>query len=176
MKLMDSENGWLCKQVYAKEKRKAEKRGTTQAHARLMTGAENLDALAEHDFMKHWKEVMKELAPIFKHIHKEISKHDKEVAAAAAAERKTARAEDRVGIEDKLVVEAGHRARKEDKGEDKLCATMCLRKSQKANISMDYLPAVKVATKAHFLDFLKVGKQMGQVVNMKMQQLMHDPF
>ena len=90
MKLMDTENGWLHKQVHAKEKRKAEKQGTTQAHARLMTGAENLDALAEHDFMKHWKEVMKELAPIFKYICKEISEHDKKVVVAAAAARKTA--------------------------------------------------------------------------------------
>ena len=40
-------------------------------------------------FMKHWKEVMKELAPIFKHIPKEINKHDKKVAAAAVAARKT---------------------------------------------------------------------------------------
>jgi len=90
MKLMDTENGRLRKQVHAKEKRKAEKRGTAQGHARLMTGAENLDALAEHDFMKHWKEVMKELAPIFKRIRKEINEHDKKIAAAAAAARKTA--------------------------------------------------------------------------------------
>jgi hypothetical protein len=89
MKLMDSENGRLRKQVFAKEKRKVEKRVTSQAHARLMTGDENLDALAEHDFKKHWKEVMKELAPIFKCIRKKITEHDKEVAVAAAAARKT---------------------------------------------------------------------------------------
>ncbi len=95
MTLMDSENGRLCKQVYAKEKKKAEKKGTTQAHARLMTGAENLDALAEKDFMKHWKEVVKELAPTFKRIRKEISDHNKAVAAAdrlvAAAIRRATR-------------------------------------------------------------------------------------
>ena len=87
MKLMDTENGRLCKQVHAKEKRKAKKWGTAQGHARLMTGAKNLNALAEHDFMKHWKEVMKELALIFKCICKEINKHDKKIAAAV---RKTA--------------------------------------------------------------------------------------
>jgi len=87
---MDTENGWLHKQVYAKEMRKAKKQGTTQAHAHLMTDAKNLDALAEHDFMKHWKEVIKELAPICKHICKEISEHDKKVAVAVAAARKTA--------------------------------------------------------------------------------------
>ena len=86
------------------------------------------------------------------------------------------RAENRVGIKDELVVEVGHRARGEDEGEDELCIVMCLRKSQKANTLMDYLPAVKVATKACFLDFLKLGKKMSPVVNMKMQHLMHDPF
>ena len=63
-------------------------------------------------------------------------------------------AEDGVGVEDELVVEAGHRARAEDEGEDEVCTVMCLRKSWKANILMDYLPAVKVATKACLLDFL----------------------
>ena len=43
-----------------------EKKETTQVHACLMTGEENLDALAEKDFMKQWKEVVKEMAPIFK--------------------------------------------------------------------------------------------------------------
>jgi hypothetical protein len=33
-----------------------------------MTGTENLDALAEKDFARNWKEVMKELQPIFKQI------------------------------------------------------------------------------------------------------------
>ncbi|KAM6489623.1 hypothetical protein JOM56_014945 [Amanita muscaria] len=94
MKLMDYENGRLRKQVHAKEKRKAEKKGTTQAHARLMTGAENLNALAEQDFMKRWKEVMKELAPIFKRIRKEISDDSK---AAAAAVKKAARGRGRGG-------------------------------------------------------------------------------
>ena len=47
-----------------KEKQKAKKKGTTQAHAHLMTGTENLNALAEKDFMKYWKDMMKELAPI----------------------------------------------------------------------------------------------------------------
>src|ERR1700733_9725321 len=73
MKLMDTKNGWLHKQVHAKEKKKAEKRTTAQGHARLITGAKNLDALAESDFMKQWKGVMKELAPIFKQICKKIS-------------------------------------------------------------------------------------------------------
>ena len=66
MTLMDLENGYLRKQAFAKEKKKMEKKETTQAHARLMTGEENLDALAEKDFMKQWKEVVKEMAPIFK--------------------------------------------------------------------------------------------------------------
>ena len=81
-----------------------------------------------------------------------------------------------MGIEDELVVEAGHRARGEDEGKDEVCTVVCLRKSQKVNILMDYHPAVKVATKACLLDFLKVGKKMSPVVNMKMQHLMHDPF
>jgi hypothetical protein len=89
MKLMDSENGRLRKQVHAKEKRRAEKKGTTQAHARLMTGTENLDALAEKDFMKIWKDVMKELGPRLKQIRKEISDHSK---AAAEANRRAAAA------------------------------------------------------------------------------------
>ena len=38
MKLMDSENGHLCKEAYAKQKNKTEKREMTQAHAYLMTG------------------------------------------------------------------------------------------------------------------------------------------
>lgn len=112
MKLMDTENGRLRKQVHAKEKRKAEKRGTAQGHARLMTGAENLDALAEHDFMKHWKEVMKELAPIFKRIRKEINEHDKKIAAAAAAARKTARGRGRGGRRGR----AGGRSRAQGQG------------------------------------------------------------
>ena len=59
MKLMDSENRCLHKQVYAKQSKKAEKKEMTQAHACLMTAAKNLDALAKKDFMKYWKEVMK---------------------------------------------------------------------------------------------------------------------
>ena len=172
MKLMDTENGQLCKQVHAKEKRKAEKQGTVQGHARLMTGTENLDALAEHNFMKHWKEVMKELEPIFKHIRKEINEHDKKVVAAAQQQGRLHEVEDRVGVEDKLVVEAGHRAR----GEDEVCTVMCLRKSWRVNILMDYLPAIKVATKACLLDFLKVGKKMSPMVKKKKQHLMHDHF
>ena len=65
MKLMDS------------EKKRMEKKETTQAHARLMTSKENLDALAEKDFRKHWKEVVKELTPIFKQIRDEIDKKNK---------------------------------------------------------------------------------------------------
>jgi hypothetical protein len=68
MKLMDSENGRLQKCAFAKEKKKLEKKETTQGHACLMTGEENLDVLAEKDFMKHWKKVTKELAPVFKQI------------------------------------------------------------------------------------------------------------
>jgi hypothetical protein len=91
MTLMDSENGRLRKQVHAKETKKAEKKSTTQAHARLMTGAENLDALAEKDFMKHWKDVMKELAPTLKRIRRDITDHYKSIAAAAAAAKRAAR-------------------------------------------------------------------------------------
>jgi hypothetical protein len=68
MKLMDAENGQLCQRAYAKEKRKMEKKELTQAYAHLMTSEENLDALTQKDFMKHWKEVMKELAPKFKQL------------------------------------------------------------------------------------------------------------
>ena len=95
MTLMDMENGRLRKRAYAKEKKKAEKKETTQAHARLMTGTENLDALAEKDFMKQWKEVAKELVPIFKRIRKEIGDHDKSIAQAAKDVDKARKAEER---------------------------------------------------------------------------------
>ncbi|KAM6500228.1 hypothetical protein JOM56_003242 [Amanita muscaria] len=87
MKLMDSENGRLRKRAFAKEKKKTEKRETTQAHARLMTGTENLDALAEKDFKRHWKEVVKELGPIFKRIRKEISDHYKDIVDSDKAKK-----------------------------------------------------------------------------------------
>lgn len=95
MTLMDAENGRLRKRAYAKEKKKAERKETTQAHARLMTSAENLDALAKNDFLKHWKEVVKELGPIFKQIRKEISEHEKGVAKAARDADKARKAEER---------------------------------------------------------------------------------
>ena len=41
-----------------------------------MTGEKNLDALAEKNFMKHWKEVVKELVPTFKQIQSKISDHN----------------------------------------------------------------------------------------------------
>jgi hypothetical protein len=97
MKLMDSENGRLRKQVHGKERRKTEKKSTTQAHARLMTGAENLDALAESDFMKHWKVLVKELAPVLKRIRKKITDHEKAIAAAAAASKRVTRGRGRGG-------------------------------------------------------------------------------
>jgi hypothetical protein len=68
MKLIDPENGQLHQHAYAKEKRKMEKKELTQAPACLMTSEENLDVLAEKDFMKHWKDVTKELALILKWI------------------------------------------------------------------------------------------------------------
>jgi DDE superfamily endonuclease len=83
MKLMDSENGRLRKRAYTREKKKTEKRETTQAHARLMTGEENLNALAEKDFMRKWKDVVKELAPTFKQIRGTIGDHEKQMAQAA---------------------------------------------------------------------------------------------
>jgi hypothetical protein len=79
---MDTENGRLRKQVHAKQGKRAKKKETTQAHARLMTAVENLDALAKKDFMKHWKDVMKQLAPNLKEIRKEISEHSKAHAMA----------------------------------------------------------------------------------------------
>ena len=82
MKLMDSENGWLCKQVHVKETKKAEKKSTTQAHTHLMTGTENLDVHAEKYFMKHWKAVVKELGPKLEQICKEINDHSKVIAKA----------------------------------------------------------------------------------------------
>ena len=85
MKLMDTENGRLWKQIHAKEKKKSEKRETTQAHARLMTATENLDALAEKDFKKHWKAVIKELAPKFKGIRNKIKNHEKAITVANRA-------------------------------------------------------------------------------------------
>jgi hypothetical protein len=90
MKLMDSENGHLQKQIHAKEKRKAEKRETTKAHAHLITATENLDALAERDFKKSWKAVMKKLAPKLKEIWKKITNHEKAITAASRAAARAA--------------------------------------------------------------------------------------
>ena len=90
MKLMDSENGHLQKQIYTKEKRKAEKRETTQAHTRLMAATENLDTLAERDFKKSWKAVVKELVPKFKGIRKKIMNHEKAVIVANRAAARAA--------------------------------------------------------------------------------------
>jgi hypothetical protein len=110
MKLMDSENGRLRKRAFAKEKKKTEKRETTQAHARLMTGAENLDALAEKDFMKNWKEVTKELAPVFKRIRKGIADHYKDIADANKNAKKAKTAQERAA---KKATEAAEKVRKQ---------------------------------------------------------------
>jgi hypothetical protein len=83
MKLMDLENGRLWKWAYMREKKKTEQRETTQAHACLMTGVENLNALAEKDFMRKWKDIVKELAPTFKQIRGAISDHEKQMVQAA---------------------------------------------------------------------------------------------
>jgi hypothetical protein len=50
----------LCKRT--KENRKM------RNNAHLMIGSKNLDVLTEKDFMRNWKEVMKELGLIFKWI------------------------------------------------------------------------------------------------------------
>jgi hypothetical protein len=109
MKLMDSENGRLRKRAFAKEKKKLEKKETTQGHARLMTCEENLDALAEKDFMKHWKEVMKELAPVFKQIRSEISEHEKGIAQDAKNAEKAKKKAER---DAKKAAEVAEKARK----------------------------------------------------------------
>lgn len=117
MKLMDLENGRLRKRAFAKEKKKSEKKETTQGHARLMTGVENLDALAEKDFMKQWKEVVKELSPIFKQIRSGISDHEKGIAQAAKNVEKARKAQERAT---KKAAEAAEKAKK--KGEREVAA------------------------------------------------------
>jgi hypothetical protein len=110
MKLMDSENGRLRKRAYAKEKRKAGKRETTLAHARLMTGAENLDALAENDFRKLWKEVAKEMRPIFKRRQKNIADHYRKIADERKKAAKVQKAQERAA---KKAAGAAEKARKQ---------------------------------------------------------------
>ena len=109
MKLMDSENGCLQKRAFVKEMKKLKKKETTQGHARLMTGEENLDALAEKDFMKHWKEVMKELMPVFKQIRSEISEHEKRIAQVAKNAEKAKKKAER---DAKKAAEVAEKARK----------------------------------------------------------------
>ncbi|KAM6497737.1 hypothetical protein JOM56_005685 [Amanita muscaria] len=120
MKLMDSENGRLRKRAFAKEKKKTEKRETTQAHARLMTGTENLDALAEKDFKRHWKEVVKELGPIFKRIRKEISDHYKDIVDSDKAKKAQEKAA-------KKAVAASEKARKRSAREEAAAAARATR-------------------------------------------------
>ncbi|KAM6499488.1 hypothetical protein JOM56_004996 [Amanita muscaria] len=120
MKLMDSENGRLRKRAFAKEKKKTEKRETTQAHARLMTGTENLDALAEKDFKRHWKEVVKELGLIFKRIRKEISDHYKDIVDSDKAKKAQEKAA-------KKAVAASEKARKRSAREEAAAAARATR-------------------------------------------------
>jgi hypothetical protein len=119
MKLMDSANGHLQKRAFAKERKKMEKKETTQAHTRLMTGRENLDALAEKDFMKQWKEVVKELVPIFKQIWNKISEHEKGVAQAAKNAQKARKEQERAA---KKVAEVAEKARKKVEREEAAAA------------------------------------------------------
>lgn len=119
MKFMDSENGCSRNRVFAKEKKKMEKKETTQAHACLMTGAENLDALAEKDFMKQWKDVVKELAPIFKRIWGEINNHEKVIVQAAKDAEKARKEQERAT---KKVAEVAEKARKKAAREEAMAA------------------------------------------------------
>jgi hypothetical protein len=114
MKLMDLENGRLRKRAFAKEKKKAEKKETTQAHSRLMTSSENLDALAEKDFMKQWKDVTKELAPIFKRIRNEISNHEKEIVDAAKRVEKARKEAERAAKKAAAVAEKARKKAERD--------------------------------------------------------------
>jgi len=75
-----------------------------------MTGEENLDALAEKDFMKHWKEVVKELGLIFNQVQKEISDHYKGIVDADKNADKAKKAQERAA---KKAIEAVEKAREE---------------------------------------------------------------
>jgi len=60
-----------------------------------MTGTENLDALAEKGFIRNWKEVAKELQPIFKWIQKRITDHYKDIVDADKRADKARKAQER---------------------------------------------------------------------------------
>jgi hypothetical protein len=97
MKLMDLENQRLRKRAFEKENRKKQNK-LTSGKARHMTAAENLDLLAHQDWESRMKEVLKEAAPRFKILKKNIldyhkalektkktAERDARKAAAAAA-------------------------------------------------------------------------------------------
>ena len=92
MKLMDLENERLRKCVFEKERRKNQPK-LYSGQARHMTATEHLDSLARQDWESGMKAVLKEAAPRFKVLKKNITDYQKAMEKAKkVAEREAKRA------------------------------------------------------------------------------------
>ena len=90
MKLMDLENERLRKQVLEKGKRKTNSK-LASGRARHMTAAENLDLLARQDWESRMKDVLKEAAPRFRVLKKDIVDYHKVLEKARKVAEQEAR-------------------------------------------------------------------------------------
>ena len=92
MKLMDMENERLRKRAFEKERRKKLNK-LTSGHARHMTAEENINLLARQDWESRMKDILKEAAPRFKVLKKNILDYHKEIEKARkVAEREAKKA------------------------------------------------------------------------------------
>ena len=134
MVLMDGENERLRQIAFTKQTKRKKKQ--TSSHPRHMTGAENLEALAQADWDAAMKSVFAEALETFKQRRAKIDSHYRALAREDKAQQKRNKAADRLQVraEKAAAVEAEKEAKRQEKAHQRAlkAAEVLARKQQKS--------------------------------------------
>ena len=136
MVLMDGENERLRQIAFAKQTKRKKKQ--TSAHPRHMTGAENLEALAQADWNVAMKKVFQEAVETFKERRAKIDRHYKALAQEDKLQQKRDKAANRLRnqTEKSAAAEAAKEAKRQEKARQRaLKAAEVLEQKQKKSMA-----------------------------------------